>query len=57
MNQPRCRVTVHWHGYDLTTRCQRPEHHDGNHHDGLWAFDQLGLRVDGSTNTRELVTT
>lgn len=41
----RCPVTVEWFGYDVTTRCVRPAGHGGAHRDGVWWFDDHGLRV------------
>ena len=42
---PRCAVTVEWYGLDMIARCVRPEHHDGPHRDGVWWWDDHGLRV------------
>jgi len=42
---PRCPTTVDWYGLDMTARCVRPERHDGPHRDGVWWFDDHGLRV------------
>lgn len=53
---PRCRAVVNWYELDLTARCQRPDGHAGDHCDGLWWFDDIGLRVDGAPHDRrELV--
>lgn len=41
----RCPVTVEWFGYDHTSRCVRPAGHGGYHRDGVWWFDDHGLRV------------
>jgi hypothetical protein len=41
----RCAATVHWHELDLDRRCIRTEGHTGLHRDGVWWFDNLGMRV------------
>lgn len=40
-----CGRPVHWYDADLTTSCLRPAGHDGLHRDGLYWFDQHGLRA------------
>jgi hypothetical protein len=45
---PRCPVTVTWYETGVTVRCVRPDNHDGPHRDGVWWFDDWGLRVDGT---------
>ena len=47
----RCPVTVDWYGLDMTARCVRPEGHDGPHRDGVWWFDDYGLRVPQDDNS------
>lgn len=39
-----CPVTVHWWAEGLTVRCIRKLQHGGFHTDGLWWWDDNGIK-------------
>ncbi|HEY2086411.1 MAG TPA: hypothetical protein VGH54_10365 [Mycobacterium sp.] len=43
--EPLCEYSVHWWDVDIDETCRRPLGHHGHHTDGLWYFDDNGLRV------------
>jgi hypothetical protein len=40
-----CEYSVYWWDVDIDETCRRPLGHPGHHTDGLWFFDDQGLRV------------
>lgn len=42
-----CGRLAYWFDVEMTTSCRRPQHHDGDHCDGLRWFDDHGFQRPG----------
>jgi hypothetical protein len=40
-----CEWSIYWWDIDIDETCRRPAGHRGHHTDGLWWFDDNGIRV------------